>query len=221
MNKLALLLCVPLAFALGACGDDNGGDRDASVDASQPDASGDAGTPAVPALGPQVDRMGRPAITTALVSTFLTTDLNVDAATRNAEKDAYNADDAPSRWVDTYSTNIAIQLGIVDSIDQVCGNQLAYDTEGLGYGFLAGALAADYLWIDSTRTSCDAYLAVEANALDIVPNTECGGRAPTVDVIDTSYSVLVSGTLSGLGDGIEVDDAVQVDDVFPFLAAPL
>ena len=63
---------------------------------------------------------------------------------------------------------------------------------------------------------------MEADATGVAPNDDCGGRAPLYDVIDTSYSVLAAGALSGVGDGVPVptgDKAPSATD-FPFFAEP-
>ncbi len=82
-------------------------------------------------------------------------------------------------------------------------------------------LADDKLWVNSASATCGQYLAVEANATGVVVNTDCGGRTLTYDVIDTSYSVLALGALSGVGDDIGSDtDGPQSNTAFPFLLAP-
>src|SRR5438045_6193332 len=69
------------AGSAGASGT-TGGKADAGPDG----ATDGGGPPAPPALGAQIDRMGRPAINTALNNTF-----NADAASKGKAKDAYNA----------------------------------------------------------------------------------------------------------------------------------
>ena len=59
MNKIILALLIPIAIS--SCGDNKTG-----PDAKQRDAPPDGGFPAAPALGAQIERMGRPAINTAL-----------------------------------------------------------------------------------------------------------------------------------------------------------
>lgn len=204
-----------LGLALAACGDDGGSSPDAhqAPDANVPDA----GPPAPPALGTQMDRIGRPAINTALNNAF-----NPDNTSKQAAKDAYNTA-APADWA-AQAPILAGGLGIVDGIDTVCGNQLAYDGAGgtsTYYAPLAGVLADDEIYVNSASSSCTTYLAVEANALGIVPNNDCGGRVMSYDVIATSYSVLVAGQLSGIDDGIPAEAVPADPDVFPFLAAPL
>ena len=170
--------------------------------------------PSVPTLGSIVDRMGRPGVSTALIGTF-----DSDDGAKGAAKDAYNVAGPAdwSSWVDAIADNLAIY----DSLDTVCGNQLLAGPMATAdrYDGLAGALADDQLYVNTAATTCTTYLAVEANATGAVPNADCGGRLPAYDVIDVTYSVLAIGGLSGVGDGVDSDDANPVPGgVFPFLA---
>lgn len=200
--KAALYAC--LLMPLGAC---DGDDEEEEIK-----------PPPVPALGAMIDRMGRPAINTALNNTFA-----ADATAAGTAKDNYNKA-APTAWA-SYSTEMAKNLAILDSLDTNCGNQLlAGPTPIAGrYNTLAGVLADDRLYVNTASTTCGQYLAVEANAVNVVPNNDCGGRTLTYDVIDTSYSVLAVGGLSGVGDDIGADSDganIQSNTAFPFLANP-
>jgi hypothetical protein len=204
-RKRFLFLAVPLAALLGlaACaGDDDGGG---------------GGHPAPPPLGTQVDRMGRSAINTALTAPF------ADADARGAMQDDYNADADPSDWASAFAAEIAANLAIYDSLDTVCGNQLlAGDTAVAGrYDALAGVLADDRLYVNTDSGTCQTYLAVEANFLGIT-NDDCGGRTPLYDTVDVSYSVLATGLLSGVGDGVDLDeDGNASASDFPYYDRPL
>lgn len=243
---------VLVAAGLTSCGDN----------LSVPDArDGQPGTPPAPALGTQIDRMGRPAINTVLNHGFDGT-----VATANGAKDAYNADGSKGGW-SMYAAEFAKNLAIVDVLDtgltctdgactseggaatpsDGCGNQVEYNGQlgGNGsanaaadsYTTLAGILTDDELFVDTTIGSCEItsshanYLAVEFNALTLgqVPNTTCGGRTLTNDVIDTSYTALAIG-LTGFkisdgsfkaffGDGAGPHADVDNDN-FPFLGTP-
>lgn len=174
------------------------------------------GNPAPPALGTQIDRSGRPAISTATIATF-----EADSGTKGARKDAYNAA-GPAGWSD-FVPDIAGTIAILDSLDETCGNQLLFDTTN-GYGSLATVLSDDRIWINAGGTCTEdiqAYLAVEANATGALANDLCGGRTPTMDIAATSYSVLSGVGISGVDDGVAGDDATQSNTTFPFIAAPL
>jgi hypothetical protein len=197
--KAALYACLLVPFA--GCGDDE---------------EEDTKPPPVPTLGTMIDRMGRPAINTALNHTF-----DANATTTGSAKDNYNSS-AQASWAG-FSAEMAANLAILDSLDTNCGNQLlAGATVAAGrYNTLAGVLADDQLWVNTASTTCGQYLAVEANAVNAVPNNDCGGRAPSYDVIDTSYSVLAAGALSGVGDDINADsDGGHSNTAFPFLSSP-
>jgi hypothetical protein len=192
----------------------------------------DGGTPAPPMLGQQIDRLGRPGVNTALTDPF---DI-VAGKSKDQVKDDYNAEANPAMWSPKFKGYIVTNLAILDALDsrgggspfEGCGNQLAAGpaTDGGGatrYDALAGVLADDRLYLntqvsDAGTLTCGQYLAVEANATNIVPNNDCGGRTLKYDVIDTTYSVLAAGALMGVSDGVGPDGKPTA--TFPFLAAP-
>ena len=127
MKKTHLLFTTLAAFAAvgvfsltGCSGDDTsgtpGGDDSGVVnnDSGGGGDSGkqDAGPPAPPTLGTQIDRMGRPTINTALNHPF-----DNDPVAKGAAKDTYNQDTNQSGWVAAYGPQIAGNLGILDSLD--------------------------------------------------------------------------------------------------------
>jgi hypothetical protein len=179
-------------------------------------------TPDMPAMGEvQIDRAGRSAVSTALVSTFVG---DVDA--RGMAKDTYNAA-GPADW-GQHIPEIAFSLGIYDALDTVCGNQALYGAANadmmnaeLNYYGFAGALADDRIYVKTEgATSCGVYLAVEANATMLLANDDCGGRRPSDDTIDPTLSLLAIGGVSGVGDGIDADNVMHPAE-FPWLAAPV
>lgn len=171
--------------------------------------------PPPPTLGAQIERMGRPAVNTALNHTF-----DADQAAKDSAKDAWN-EAAQSAWP-TFVPEIAANLAILDSLDTVCGNQLlAGETlDATRYTTLATVLADDRLWVKVDATECGVYLAVEANATNLLPNTNCGGRQPAYDVIDATYSAVAVGSLSGVGDTISAASGQTGSATFPYLAPP-
>jgi hypothetical protein len=174
--------------------------------------------PAPPTLGAQIDRMGRAGVNTAVTDPF-----NPNSTTKGAAQDGYNAAANPTQWASSFTSRFAGNLAILDALDTVCGNQLlAGPTATAGrYNTLAGVLADDQLYVNTNSGTCSIYLAVEANAVGVT-NNDCGGRTPTVDTIDRTYSVLAAGALSGVTDGVDRDaDATQGTTSFPFLAAPV
>jgi hypothetical protein len=177
--------------------------------------------PAMPAMGAQIDRAGRAAVSTALVATF-----NGDTDAKNARKDEYNGA-APDAWAG-FAGDIAGSLAIYDALDTVCGNQALYGAgfvegdETSNYAVFAGALVDDRLYVDTsdTVTSCAVYLAVEAQATGLLENTDCGGRRPADDTIDPTLSLMAVGAVGGVGDGIDADNVMHPAE-FPWLAAPV
>jgi hypothetical protein len=214
---MTLALAASLTFA---CGDDSNSEQ-------PPDAGdnggGDAGNPpdpdAFPALGAQLDRAGRPATASMLIASMLHADQAAQVATRSD----YRSDDDPSMWVGTWQSEIDTSIAFLDGLNSTavtsgCGDQLDYDGGGgSDYDALSATLADDRLRVDPEGTACAQYLAVETGASGA---GECGGRTPVMDVIETSYSALTSGDLSGTDDGVAADDATHNADTFPFLAPP-
>jgi hypothetical protein len=208
------------------------------------DAAGDGPSiPPKPGRGAQIDRMGRPAINTALEHVF-----DLSGTSKGAAKDAYNQDVTPAGW-SGYVNEFAKNLGVYDSVDSGltctsgtcmasaangCGNQVLYNGTVAGggspmatsYSTLAGVLADDRLYLDTTKSACSYYLAIEFGAVTGLGNTTCGGRTPTYDVVDFSYTLLTAGIAGfdvnftpALGDGVGVHSDVS-NVAFPFLGPP-
>ena len=142
----------------------------------------------------QIDRMGRPAIATALI----------DLLTSTGAKDRYNESADPTTWVAEFQAEISKNLTILDSLDGVMGNAL------IDADTLARVLADDVLLINTSIASCDDYLAVEVGF-----NQQCGGRTLQRDVIDDTFSVAIG---PGVSDNVG-DDSVYLGQ-FPFLGVP-
>ncbi len=143
----------------------------------------------------QKERMGRPAINTALIPA--------------ARKDEYNASAAVSEWVGLFAADMAASLDVYDSLDGVSGNLLLGSSTAL-----AGVLADDRLIIDMNVPTCGAYLAVEL-AGGGAP-AACGGRTLDVDVIDATLGAAVGAAVS---DNVDANDR-EFRTSFPFLADP-
>jgi hypothetical protein len=206
ISKTAQVLFLVSVTGMMGCGDK---DKDSADDAN----------PSAPKVGTQIDRAGRPAISTALVKSMLYT----DDTDKSSTKDTYNAGADSSKWVADHATQIKIHLAVLDGLDKTCGNSLLADqgvADGKGrYQFLSEVLADDQLYVNAASGTCDSYLDVEFNAVGVT-NTKCGGRNPNVDVVDISYSALAVGTTSGVSDGVTVDNKTHSTTTFPFLAEP-
>lgn len=245
MKKLHILFALGAVALLPRC---NCGDNNATPDAFvKKDAAIDAGFPAVPALGAQIDRMGRPAINTALTHAF-----DVNPTTKGAAQDAYNQDTAVAQWPATYvpgKDGFAFNLALYDALDSGltcadgqcqgaggtngCGNQplFASPASATSYNGLAGVLADDQLYVDTSKSTCGLYLAVEFGVVTGAGNTVCGGRQPTDDVGAITYTAVAIG-IGGFkasdgsftpfihtGPGV-VPHADVSNTAFPFLGAP-
>ncbi len=226
-TTLAAIASIGVFSLMGCSGDDSTGEQ--GTDSGTPTDSGgggdsskaDSGNPnAPPTLGAEIDREGRPTVNTALNHSF-----DINAATKGAAKDAYNQDQGVAGWPAAYAPQFEANLAVLDSLSTTtapgdgCGSQLGYGSGSGGYSTLAGALADDRLYVNTAGATCAAFLAVEANALAVLPNNDCGGRRPNDDVINTIYSVVAAGQISGVSDGVDAPSS-PASTTFPYLAAP-
>jgi len=192
--------------------------------------------PPPPVLGAQLHRAGRPAIRPLLLGTFATPDVQ---ASLNA---AYDAASDPAGWKTlrlpngvTLEQELATNMAVWDAFDRGqtvtgpgCGNTFSYvgPVSARSYVLAADLFADDQLYVDTTKPTCDFYLDLETfkGSGRQQPATTCGGRMPTHDVIDVTYSVLASGTfgldsrLPKFHDGVAAH--ADVSTTFPFLGAP-
>ena len=209
--QLAIALFVVAFATLGGCGGDSDNNNTNST------------TPPLPAVGAdQIDRMGRAGVNTALTNPFFRASVPSEETMHEMVQDEYNGAANPAQWGGMFESEIATNLAILDSLDRNCGNQLLAGSSATAgrYNALAGVLADDQLYVNTASGTCGQYLAVEANAVGIA-NTDCGGRTPLEDTIDTTYSLLAAGVLSGVTDGIAKDDDGTASlTVFPFLDRP-
>lgn len=259
-NTSWLIAFLLLAFtSFISCGDDHPGNPDApnGIDAmlqdSAPPMDVTHTAPPPPVIGAQIDRMGRPAINTALNAVLAPV-----AADATAQKDAYNAASNPATWATTVlreTTTVQAEfqanLAVFDVLDQGmtnvpnagCGNQLLFNGTAAGggapaatsYATLAGILADDRLYVDTSKKTCSRYLSLELDVATggTVAHTDCGGRALSYDVIDFTYSVLVGGVhafttdmnrnpliTDGGGATRVINHSDSSDSSFPFLGPP-
>ena len=208
--QLTIALSAVLLAALAGCGGDS-------------DNNAPATTPPAPAVGAdQIDRMGRAGVNTALTNPFFRASVPSEETMHEMVQDEYNGAANPAQWAGMFESEIATNLAILDSLDRNCGNQLLAGSSATAgrYNALAGVLADDQLYVNTASGTCNQYLAVEANAVGIA-NNDCGGRTPLENSIDTTYSVLAAGALSGVTNGITKDaDGTASLTGFPFLDRP-
>ncbi len=163
----------------------------------------------------QVDRMGRPLTGNALLAPLAADEVS------DTLKDIYNIA-APEEWA-RFVPDIARTLGLYDSFDGLCGNQLLADGSAppaRRYFPLASILADDRLWVNSASGSCAQFFAVELASLAgrTALAGDCGGRTPTQDAVDVYRSLLAMGRVNGVDDGVDRDEADHSSASFPFLA---
>lgn len=179
--------------------------------------------PDPPALGAQIDRMGRSAITTALIAPIGP----LVAGTDQTRKDEYS-EASRAAW-DEFFAEIRSAIAVYDGLDANCGNQILagtgvdeadFDTPAR-YDALAGALTDDRLYLRADSGACSQYFAVELAATGLIPalSGDCGGRTPLYDTVDISYTALSNDLSITVGDGIARDDNPNHSiDLFPFFA---
>ena len=203
MSIVAIMLCTTMG--LSGCGSDDD-------------------NPPPPSVGAvQIDRMGRAGVNTALTNPFYRESVASEDSQHKLIVDDFNVASDPSQWVARFSSLIASNLAILDSLDRVCGNQtLAGPSAVPGrYKALADVLADDQLYVNTASGTCNQYLAVEANAIGVA-NTDCGGRTPLENTIDITYSVVAVGAFTGVTNGITSDaDGAASLTAFPFLDRPV
>lgn len=244
MNKTIQLLGITLfgAAVLAACGDSSqtgggpaGGSPSTgggpSTGGSPPEGGAGAGPvggsggappmfPPAPELGAQIDRMGRPAINTALNGAFVQYDaagdpVAADTAARGMLQDGYNEDQTEADWADTYGPMFMGNLAVIDSLDtglnlgagpltnaQACTNQAGHPTPGdlddpANYGTLGGlALPDDRIYVNAAATGCDA------SAIDSAVN-------PTNGFLGVEIATLIA-MPAGCGGRRPIDDVIGI-----------
>lgn len=163
------------------------------------------------------DRLGRPLTKNALIG--LTDPDGVDDTLREAWNRA-----TPGAAGD-FVADLQKSLALYDGLDGECGNQFLIDRHSDGqerYRPLALLLADDRLWVNTASSKCTQLFAVELASLGgrAELSGDCGGRTPTYGASNTWRSLLVTGTLTGIDDGLERDEHEPSTTEFPFLVPP-
>ncbi len=164
--------------------------------------------------GVRIDRMGRPLTGNALLAP-----LEADEVS-DALKLRYN--EASPATAGEFVPEIEKSLALYDGYDGHCGNQLLAGRSASGrYRAMAELLADDRLWVNSASGKCTQLFAVEmAAAGDVRYRDDCGGRALDYDAVNVYRSLLATGQVTGVSDGVHRDEVVHSNEVFPFVAAP-
>lgn len=239
-----ILLALPVAALIAACGGSSTGAADMTTTTTPDMTTTVVPDPVKPALATtQIERMGRATINVAVTNPFDLDYTSVGGGTnRDATRDKHSKDGNEAQWAATWTPIIAKTLALYDGVDTKCGNQFGACGMAGGcavgstpmanrYNTLAGVFADDRLYLDSTKTDCSFYLAVEATVLQVPgANTFCGGRTPTVDVVDVMYTaatVGASGFPTPVKPTFDITDGIAKENetadsltVFPFLSDP-
>jgi hypothetical protein len=163
------------------------------------------------------DRLGRPLSKNALLG------LTDADGVNDTLKEAWNR--ATPATSAAFVPDMQKSLAFYDGLDGNCGNQFLVDGKADAaerYRPLALLLSDDRLWVNAASRRCTQLFAVELASLagraDL--GTDCGGRTPTYNASNTWRSLLVSGTLTGIDDGLDHDEHEISTVKFPFLAPP-
>jgi|TARA_B110000240_G_scaffold72470_1_gene82423 hypothetical protein len=163
-------------------------------------------------IGAQVNRAGRAAITTELISPLDIADK------RNDDRDTYNR--TPKCGLTQFSSHVGASLAADDSVDRVYSNQILAPLAETGparYTTLPSVLTDDRVYRESSQGACSQCLAVELQVMNLLPNRDCGGRIPFYDTIDTPYTALKNDLSAGATDRVPVDNVVSSTTIPSFL----
>jgi len=165
----------------------------------------------------QINRVGRPLSKNALLG-VLAADEVADAL-----KEEWNA--ATPSTSARFIPAIEKGLAIYDAFDGKCGNQLLANQKvapEMRYQAFASMLTDDRLWVNSASSVCTQLFAVELASVAHQSSlkSDCGGRTPNYNASNIWRSLLVSGTMTGVDDGLDHDEREHSASAFPFLAAP-
>ncbi len=164
----------------------------------------------------RIERVGRPEIKNAIMSTKEYDPVNRDLEVR----DLYGLEDPfhmSKDYAGTFRARMNANLALYDRLDGKTDWPLGPN----GAHPLTELLLADYLVVDATRPYApDSFFEIEQATLDGRAHQTCGGRSLNDDVMDKLYTLLVNA-----GNGPRVSDGVDrpaepISDTFPYLAPP-
>jgi len=147
----------------------------------------------------QVDRAGRPLVSTLMIPEDM--------------RDSYNTASDPATWAGLFGSTIEASLQLLDTADGVVGNMF-YDPQTL-----APIFADDRLQVDIQKGQTGGYFMIESSALVPQDWNIAAGRTLSEDVLDGTLSMLVTAWDPVIGDYVDANDVPFLDE-FPFLAAP-
>jgi hypothetical protein len=163
----------------------------------------------------RLERVGRPEIKNVLLSPKEHDPVNRDMELR----DLYNLEDAFHMGRDyrgAYAARLSANLAAFDRIE----GATAWPLDADGAHPLTELLLADHLVVDLAQPFAeDDYFAIERAVLDGRTPDSCGGRWLDDDVMDTIYSLLITGGRARITDGVDGPTAPAAR-TFPYLAPP-
>ena len=216
LKKLVALAGIVAVMAIFACSDDDepggrqdsgGGNADSGSNVDSGAGSDGGGNTMINVdegiAGTQVDRAGRPGISTVLLAKEVATLSGADLPTE-ADKDTFNQSTPQALKTGAVATKMKGVLAVLFSLG-------AAQSEVLPQATLEAVLidGGDVLVIDTAGTTT-GYLGVETAATN-----SFGGRGLTEDVVDTSLAALTRGALDS--DGVSASAEAPISD-FPYLA---
>jgi hypothetical protein len=174
----------------------------------------EAETLAAGRLPMRLERVGRPAMKNIVLSENGVDEVNHDLNIR----DLYNEEDAFELGLDrlgAYRARLNANLALLDRLD----GKIDWPLNADGSHPLTELLLADFLVVDVAKPYAeDSYFEIERALLQGRAHETCGGRSLNDDVVDTMYTLFVTG-----GNGPRVGDGVDQATVragrrFPYLA---
>ncbi len=168
-------------------------------------------------LNVRLESAGRPEVPNMMLGPTQFDQINRDLEIR----DLYNMDDQfhPAHvYEGAYRARLNANLAFWDGLD----GKVDWPLDENGAHPLTELVLADYLVLDLTKpyAASGSYLEPELAALRGEQHRTCGGRAINDDVMDTIFTLLITG-----GNGPAVRDGVDrssrpASDRFPYLSAP-
>jgi hypothetical protein len=168
-------------------------------------------------LNVRLESAGRPEVPNMMLGPT-----QFDRVNRDLEiRDLYNMDDAfhPAHvYEGAYRARLNANLAFWDGLD----GKVDWPLDEHGAHPLTELVLADYLVLDLTKpyVSSGSFLEPELAARRGEEHRTCGGRAINDDVMDTIFTLLITG---GNGPGVSdfVDSSSRpASDTFPYLSAP-
>jgi len=149
----------------------------------------------------RIERVGRPEVKNLMLGP-----MQFDPVNRDLEiRDLYNMEDGfelGEGYLGAYRARLNANLAFWDGLD----GKTDWPADGDGTHPLTELVLADYLAVDVSKPYAEhgSFLEIERAARDGRPHETCGGRALNDDVMDTIFTLMISG-----GNGPVIRDGVD------------